>query len=88
MKIFHCMGSAFLFLVAYSSCTKFALDEAEKNVQVIEKIIEDLRDVQPPRLPDKDSPRPYLETNDALEMTSTFLAHALQTSGKVKKRPN
>lgn len=88
MKVIHCMCSAFLFLVAYSSCTKFELDETEKGVQVIEKIIEDLREVQPPMIPNEDSPRPYLETNDALEMTSTFLAHALQTSGKEKKRPN
>jgi len=66
MKVIHCMCSAFIFLVAYSSCTKFALDETEKDIQVIEKIIEDLREVQPPMLPEEDSPRPYLQPQGSI----------------------
>ena len=61
MKVIQCFARAIIFLVAYSSCTKFVLDETEKDVQVIEKIIEDLREVQPPRLPEEDSPKQYEE---------------------------
>jgi len=57
----------FIFVIAYSSCTKFELDEAEIDVQVIEKIIEDIKEVMPPRLPDENSPRPYLEENIILD---------------------
>lgn len=64
MKVIRCFCSAVIFVIAYSSCTKFQLDETEKDVQVIEKILEDLREVQPPMLPSDDSPKPYLASSD------------------------
>ena len=64
MKVVQCFARAIIFIVAYTSCTKFQLDETEKSVQIIEKIIEDIREVQPPMLPEEDSPKPYLEPTD------------------------
>jgi len=67
MKVLICFMRAFIFVIAYSSCTKFELDEAERDVQVIEKIIEDMREVDPPYRPDERCKRPYIEENIILE---------------------
>lgn len=70
MKVIVCFARAFIFFIAYSSCTRFELDETEREVQVMEKIIEDIKEVVPPYIPNENSPRPYLEENIMIERIS------------------
>ena len=70
MKVIVCFARAIIFIVAYSSCTRFELDEVEKDVQVIEKVIEDMKEVVPPYRPDENSTTPYLDGNIMIERIS------------------